>query len=198
MTETPVIHSEQSWILDKVRAGNRQACTELVREHYGPIFRFLANLTGDSNSAEDLTQETFASVWVNIGKFENRSSLRTWIYRIAYNKFADARRRLRRRELERARETPPVTISPLNQLIVDERSQFLSQVVRRLDEENLTVIVLHYFQGLSFRQMAEVLGEPEGTVKWRTNQALKKIKSELAERYNHDGRKTKETDPIDR
>ena len=91
----------------------------------------------------------------------------------------------------------PAALTPLNQMIADERSHFLGQVVRELDEENLTVIVLHYFQGLSFHQMAEVLDEPEGTVKWRTNQALKKIKSGLEGRYRDDGREKRAANRVD-
>ena len=78
-------------LLDGIRAGRRDACAALIHDHYRAIYRFLLHLTRGEAEAEDLTQETFATVWEKISSFAGRSSLRTWLHRIAYGKFVDAR-----------------------------------------------------------------------------------------------------------
>ena len=83
-------------LLDGIRAGRRDACARLIHEHYAAIYRFLLHLVRDAAEAEDLTQETFVSAWRKIAAFEGRSALGTWLHRIAYGKFVDARRAGRR------------------------------------------------------------------------------------------------------
>ena len=83
-------------LLDGIRAGRREDCARLIHDHYQAIYRFLLHLTRCEAEAEDLTQETFAAAWEKIGAFEGRSTLRTWLHRIAYGKFVDGRRAGRR------------------------------------------------------------------------------------------------------
>src|SRR5205085_8519231 len=92
----PVTERADRELLDAIRAGRREACARLVHDHYQAIYRFLLHLTRDGPEAEDLTQETFAAAWEKIGAFEGRSALGTWLHRIAYGKFVDARRAGRR------------------------------------------------------------------------------------------------------
>src|SRR3954466_501902 len=80
----------------RVRGGDRAACNELVHAHHAALYRFLLHLARDAHAAEDLTQETFAAAWRNIGGFRGRASLSTWLHRIAYTKFVDWNRRSRR------------------------------------------------------------------------------------------------------
>lgn len=80
----------ESELVGEMRAGNREACARLVREHHAPVYRLLYHLTQDVHLAEDLTQETFATAWQRIDQFEGRASPGTWLHRIAYNKFVDA------------------------------------------------------------------------------------------------------------
>jgi RNA polymerase sigma-70 factor (ECF subfamily) len=66
--------------------------------------------------------------------------------------------------------------------MADENSRCLYEAMGRLESSEYVLILLHYLQGLSFRQMAEVLDEPVGTVKWRTHKTLKKLKKILIDR----------------
>jgi RNA polymerase sigma-70 factor (ECF subfamily) len=147
----------------------------------------MAYLTGDAGLAEDLTQETFISAWAGIGCFKGRASLGTWLHRIAYHKFIDSKRNLERHAASMAglrkqgREVPE-TLNPLYQLMADEHSRLLYEAIHRLESSEYIVIVLHYIQGLSFREMAKVLDEPVGTVKWQTSRALKRLKAFLTGR----------------
>ena len=141
----------------------------------------------DPEVACDLTQETFASAWSRIAGFEGRAALRTWLYRIACGTFADFRRKRHRvATLVAARGPHPQEspeASPLETVLANERSTRIGAAVAALpDDADRIVIVLHYFQGLTFREIASVLGEPTGTVKWRTSRAIERLRQILAER----------------
>ena len=167
-----------------IRARCPEACAELVRGHYGPIYGFLLHLSRQPSTAEDLTQETFAAAWTAMGSFRGRSSFATWLYRIAYGKFIDFKRRSKRsqaaaEQFRNSKGRVTGVRGPLDKAIANERSRCVYEAVGKLDGADLEVIVLHYFQGLSYSQMATVLAEPVGTVKWRTSQALGRLKVSL-------------------
>jgi len=166
----------------RIARGDEDACVELVRAHHRSIFAFLSHLCRNRQSAEDVTQETFAAAWAGIGTFNGTSSLATWLHRIAYRKFVDWRRR-DRQPSEPAPRAPAGREGrhedPLDRLVADEESRRLWLAVAGLDDPARQTIVLHYIQGLSYREMAEVLDQPTGTVKWRTSQALAQLKALL-------------------
>lgn len=166
----------------RIARGDEDACVELVRAHHRSIFAFLLHLCRHRQSAEDVTQETFAAAWAGIGGFNGTSSLATWLHRIAYRKFVD----LRRRDRLPAAPPPPAPggreprhEDPLDRLVADEESRRLRLAVAELDDAARETIVLHYFQGLSYREMADVLDQPTGTVKWWTSRALAQLKALL-------------------
>ncbi len=155
-----------------------------MRTYYGAVYRFLLHLGGGTHQAEDLTQEVFASAWAGLAGFEGRGSLGTWLHRIAYYKFLDRHRRRQSAPnlgdgLGSADQCSSREEEPAERLMVDERARQLHAAVQALKPAERAVIVLHYFQDLSFRQMASVLDQPVGTVKWRTSQALRRLKALL-------------------
>jgi len=173
--------------LKGIRQGQPQACKLVVSEHYQSIYNFMVYLTGDASLAEDLTQETFISAWASASGYKGRASIRTWLHKIAYNKVIDSRRRLRRHDalLARLQQDGPnksETSNPLQNLMVDEDSRFLYEAMLRLNSSEYLLIVLHYIQGMSFREIAKVLDERVGTVKWRTSHSLKKLRAFLTGR----------------
>jgi RNA polymerase sigma-70 factor (ECF subfamily) len=173
--------------LKKLREGQREACEALVCQHYKSIYRFMVYLTGDTNLAEELTQETFASAWANIDSYKCLASLGTWLHQIAYHKFVDWRRSVQRDaalmdKLKQEKSEVSETWNPLYQLTVDEHTRMLYKAMHRLESSEYIAIVMHYIQGLSFREMASVLEEPAGTVKWRTSMALRRLKGFLTGR----------------
>jgi RNA polymerase sigma-70 factor (ECF subfamily) len=152
------------------------------------VYRFLLHLTRDVHAAEDLTQETFAAAWQKLATFEARAAIGTWLHRIAYTKFVDARRAEGRAAVlrESLHEPPVSSADPLETMMADEEAQRLYQLLYSLDISERTVLVLHYLQGLSYREMAAVLDEASGTVKWRTSEALNRLRVLLNEEVpNH-------------
>jgi RNA polymerase sigma-70 factor (ECF subfamily) len=178
-----VTKPDEQRILSHLRAGRPEACAELVHGHYQAVFRFLVHLTRDVHEAEDLTQETFAAAWEKVATFQGRATLATWLHRIAYTKFIDARRAVRRAEGLRQRLTSPMAAptDPLDTAMADDEAEHLYRALYGLDAPDRTVLVLHYLQGLSYREMGAVLDEPTGTVKWRTAEALNRLRAILCD-----------------
>ena len=175
-------------LLDGILRGAARDCARLIHNHYQAIYRFGFHLTRSEAEAEDLTQETFAAAWEKIGAFEGRSTLRTWLHRIAYSKFVDGRRAGRRSaaltERLKSREAP-APASPLEAAVSDDETRQLYAALEQVDTADRALLVLHYIQGLSYREMADVTGEPAGTVKWRTGLALSRMRTLLTTEKTH-------------
>jgi len=166
----------RDWI-EQIRRGERSAWARLVREQHPRIYAMLVHLTRDRHAAEDLCQETFAAAWAGSGSFAGDCAIGTWLYRIAYRKFLDARRgraaKSRAAQLDAEASYSP---DPLAGLLIEEQQRALHDAMARIgDDAARAAIVLHYLQGLSYREMVQVTGEPVGTVKWRTKAALEQL-----------------------
>jgi RNA polymerase sigma-70 factor, ECF subfamily len=171
-------------LIKRIRQGEREACEEFIRRFYRAIYGFQLHLCHNVHLAEDLTQETFTTAWSSLGSFAGRSSLTTWLSRIAYHKFLDAKRR-GLLQAEKVRDYQSTYASQMEDhtaaegMLATERSRQLYDAVSQLNEEDRLIITLHYFQDLSYREMALVLGRPSGTVKWQISQALQRLKTSL-------------------
>lgn len=169
--------------LKALREGRREAYVSVIDAHYRSIYRFLLFLGRDASLAEDLTQEVFASAWRAIDSFRGESSIRTWLHRIAYHAFLDVQRR---RERDQAAVgvlggcEGDVADDPLSGIVVDECLLQVGRALQDLEVDERTVLLLHYVDGLSYREMAETLGRPDGTLKWITSRALEKLRKQLA------------------
>jgi RNA polymerase sigma-70 factor (ECF subfamily) len=160
--------------LKELRQGRRKAYEAAVLQHYRSIYRFMAYLTR-------------ASAWANIDSFKARSSFKTWLHRIAYRKFIDSKRSQRRdaalmADLDVENDNAKQASNPLHRLTADEHTRLLYEAMRSLKQAEYIAILLHYIQGLSFRQVAKVLNQPVGTVKWQNSRALKTLRQYLSGR----------------
>jgi RNA polymerase sigma-70 factor (ECF subfamily) len=175
--------NDEKALLKRLKHGDRAACETLVQRYHGRVYGLLVHLSGNPATAQDLTQETFATVWQKIRGFRGNAALSTWLHRIAYNKYIDHARRESRRQTRLA-DLPPATDAqpdPGAQLAGSDDQKQLVAAVQALPAAQREVIVLHYFQELSYRDMATVLGQPTGTIKWRTAAALKQLKHMLTD-----------------
>ena len=173
--------------LRSIIEGQREACEQVIFEHYKSIYCFLVYLSGNANLSEDLTQETFISAWANIDQFEGRASLKSWLHRIAYNKFLDSERSSKKHSdltagLKEDGSNEQKSFDPLHKISQDEHSRILFEAMNKLEPAEYVVIVLHYIQDFSYSEMTNILKEPVGTIKWRTNKTLKKLKEILTGR----------------
>jgi RNA polymerase sigma-70 factor (ECF subfamily) len=167
-------------ILKALREGRREAYEDIIDAHYASIYRLLLFLTRDANVAEDMTQEVFASAWAAIEGFRGDASVKTWLRRIAYNLFLDAQRRHKREASlagKMVKSESGVTADPLSRIMTDEHLCRMYGALGDLEDQDRAILLLHYLDGLSYREMARVLHQPAGTLKWMTHHALEKLRA---------------------
>lgn len=171
-------------LLERVRRQDRTAFEALYRRYHGPLASYLVRLTGRSETVEELVDDTLLVVWRQADRFDGRSRLSTWIFGIAYRKALKQLDRARR-EASRSGTSTGEPIAP------DEapdrrqaRRELAGQVAAALDRlspEQRGVVVLTYYHGLSYPEIAAVMGCPLGTVKTRMFHARRKLAHLLAE-----------------
>ena len=155
--------------------GEDRAYTKVVDDLYRPVYQFAFRLCHDSTMAEDITQETFLAVWKRAASFEGKSRFSTWVFGIAYLEFL------------RAYKKQGVRTVPLDEQIQCAQTQSADDRIRVRDAvESLSdlyrqVVFLVYTEGLTYREAADVLNVPIGTLKSRMNHAFNILRDELAE-----------------
>jgi RNA polymerase sigma-70 factor, ECF subfamily len=156
--------------------------------HGGPAFSLAHRIVGDRNLAEDVVQEAFLSIWRSKAGYDRtRGSVRSWSLGIVRNRAIDALRRAAtpapRLDLDddaalESRQAPERTDS---EVIRRETARKVRGVLRTLPSEQSQVIELAYFGGFSHSEIAEMLGEPLGTIKGRMRLGLEKARASLAD-----------------
>jgi len=169
-------HWKDKWLVQRILSGDKAAGEQFVIEHYEAIFRFLRNLTGNKEDAEDLTQQTFLRAWEALPSFRGDSSLSTWLHSIAYREYTHWLRS--RREFVPLDEIVDMPDEQANQNL---EAVLLRWAIYRLDPEHREVFVLYYVQGFSVSEIAKIIGVPAGTVKSRLFFARQKLKELLSD-----------------
>ena len=167
------------------RDGDRSAGGEVISVHFRPLYRFFASKVADTNEVEDLVQRTFAGAVEGLERFKVEASARTWLFAIAHNilkQWYDRRARQRRRE----RGLPSRSIADLgagpNTIIEMRREQkLLVTALQRLPLESQVLLELTYWEKLKARELAEVFGCPEGTIRSRLRKARQELRANLDE-----------------
>jgi RNA polymerase sigma-70 factor (ECF subfamily) len=142
-----------------------EALVELFHRYRRPVYRYLARRCGNPSRAEDLAQEVFCALIANASRYQPSGSFRAYLYRIAQNLSAKEWRTYRRR-VQLASE--PAS-NPGQEQSVEARSAAaaVQHALSSLEPEQREPILLREYQGLSYAEIGEVLGIPEGTVKSR-------------------------------
>jgi RNA polymerase sigma-70 factor (ECF subfamily) len=174
------------------RQGERTAQHEVYNRTSGRIYRLLLKLTRNADHAFDLSQETYVRAFTRIHQFDGRSSLATWLYRIAVNEaFQFARRRT----------TADVKLGELRQRKAGETASGqdatqidVAEALATLSPEDRTILLLRYQEGLDYAALSEVIGCPPGTVASRLSRAREKLRSLLGKDYGPG----EESDPTER
>ncbi|HYV60253.1 MAG TPA: sigma-70 family RNA polymerase sigma factor [Acidimicrobiia bacterium] len=163
---------------DRLMAGDEGALNEIYDQFSSFVYGLALRVIGDARAAEDVSQDVFVTVWERPGAFDpDRGSLRTWLGTLAHRRAVDhvrreeARRRRAIKEGARPQTTPDVEEMAMA-LVTAER---VRSALATLPDEQQRAIKLAYFGGKTYRQVAEVLGIPEGTAKSRLRLGLRRI-----------------------
>jgi RNA polymerase sigma-70 factor (ECF subfamily) len=175
--------------LERARNGDAEAFAQAFESLRASVYAVAVRLAGPDD-ADDVTMETFLRAWQAIGQFNGRSSLKSWLYRIAHNCAIDAiRKRSRRREVLPApdddgrgpMERIPDANAPLpaRELERGELRDELDQALQKLPTDHRLVILLRYSDGLSYGEIAAAAGLPIGTVMSRLFNGKRKLQNLL-------------------
>jgi RNA polymerase sigma-70 factor (ECF subfamily) len=164
-------------LIERVANGDQLAMRTLYARHRVTIYRWLLRLVGDQTSAEDLLSDVFLDVWRKAASFEGRSSVSTWLLAIARHKALSSRRR--RTDMELDKELAPTVADPADnpELVLQKknREDLLRHCLAQLSPQHSEVIDLAYYHGKSIKEIAEIVGINEATVKSRAFYARKKL-----------------------
>jgi RNA polymerase sigma-70 factor (ECF subfamily) len=167
-------------LIRRIANADQIAMRMLFARHRAAIYRWLVRLVGEEALAEDLLSDVFLDVWRKARAFEGRSSVSTWLLAIARHKALSARRRT---QVERAVELDDEVASTMEEpadnpeLLLEkkDREDLLRRSLARLSPEHGEVIDLTYYHGKSIKEIAEIVGINEATVKSRTFYARKRL-----------------------
>ncbi len=177
-------------LVDRARAGDRDAFGILVKRHQPRIHRLAVHMLRDRAEAEDVAQETFIRAYRALARFDGRSEPYTWLYRITINL---ALNRLRSRKASRTThdtEDPrldgllladrrPETGDPAGKAQRRELYATLCEGIDGLSDTLRTTLILVCIDGRSHEDASAILGAPEGTIAWRVHEARRKLKAFL-------------------
>ena len=191
MRSEPLNQWSDEDLLGAFREGRREAFGALVRRYERELYGYLRRYLGDDHLADDVFQNTFLQVYVKREQYELGRPVKPWLYTIATNQAVDALRRNGRHPAvsldQTVRETGDGEIrslievlesnasGPLEQVQGEERRNLVRAGVEQLPDFLRQVVILAYYQGLKYRDIADVLDIPVGTVKSRLHAALKRL-----------------------
>lgn len=160
------------------------AMAEAVRRHREPVLAFARRLVGDSARAEEISQEVFLRLWERSSRFDvERGSLRAFLLAITHGRALDVMRSDAARYTRERREVATTT-ARADSVEAEVVGQSVAAAVRRalaqLPDPERHAVELAYFEGHSYRAVARLLNEPEGTVKSRIRSGLAKLRTQLA------------------
>jgi RNA polymerase sigma-70 factor (ECF subfamily) len=191
-----MVDSRTDLSIEKLRTGDREEFSRLVDVYSGPIYRLALKMVGTTTDAEDVLQNTFLKTFQHLKDFEGRSSLSTWLYRIASN---EALMFLRKQHLEISlSDTAPDDedkgdyypkqftdwrFLPETEFLSSESKDILGQAVLHLPENQRIVFVLRDIESLSIQETCDVLNLNESVVKTRLLRARLRLREELSNYY---------------
>lgn len=177
-------------LVTRCREGDGEAFDQIFNMFRGPLYSYLARTTRDRHLAEDLLQDTFLRMVEHLDRYEESGKFKAWLFRIAANRVRDWARRRSRSErvggasrgddedgttvVDRPVEAPPEA-AVIHQEAVDQLEVHLTA----LETDEREVLVLRHYSGLSFREIADIMDAPLGTVLARGHRALGKLRERM-------------------
>jgi RNA polymerase sigma-70 factor (ECF subfamily) len=183
-------------LMIRYQRGERSAFAQLVRRHQTPLYNFALRQLGAPQQAEDVVQEAFVRVVQNASEFKHEARFTTWVYTITRNLCIDQMRKraLRRHpSLDEARPGSDGDGPTLGEQTADSRASVereatgtelkerIAKAVETLPEEQREVFLMREVSNLPFKEIAEIVGVPENTVKSRMRYALERLQQALCE-----------------
>ena len=192
MAEFAYSSAEDAALVRAAQKGDTDAFEELVARHRDKIYARAFSMMRTEEEAIDLSQEAWVKGWQRLAQFQGDSSFATWITRIVINLCLDELRKQKRRRTESIeemdeesggveRQMPVVTTNPTERLERGELRQRIDQALAQMSNEHRTVLVLHEFEEMEYKEIAKAMGCSIGTVMSRLFYARRKLASLLSD-----------------
>ncbi|MBW6410715.1 RNA polymerase sigma factor [Clostridium weizhouense] len=169
-------------IVKKIQAGDMNALGEIFEIYKDQAFKYSYLITGNKFTSEDIVQETFIKCYLSAKSLRNVDQFKSWFFkiltRIAWKHAGKDKKALPLENIFEKADNNSIEKS-INMYIKDQEAETLHAEIEHLDLKQRTVIVLFYFNELSVKEIAKVMGCFEGTVKSRLHSARKKLKASL-------------------
>lgn len=170
-------------LLIKVSTKDEEAFKELYARYNIAVFNYLLRLIHHTTFAEDLLQETFLAIWQGAQSFRGKSSVKTWMFRIAHYKAVSWLRKHSKKQ-EMQYNIDDVVLfskehSPEETAIQSGQITQIQSAIEQLSQNHRSTIELTFVHGFSYKEIAKIMGCPVGTVKSRMNYALKYLSADL-------------------
>ena len=173
-----MVSSRENALVERCRNGDRQALEALIREYEKPVYNAAYRILGNPDDAADATQAVFLKAFENLHSYDPNFKFFSWIYRIAVNESINQRKRIiRLQPLDR--EQADDSSGPDAAVVADDLQRGIQDGLMALDDDYRMVLVLRHFSDLSYRQISDILGIPEKTVKSRLYSARQLMKDRL-------------------
>lgn len=174
--------ADEAELIRRLKQGDEEAFRRLVTRHQKDVYRMARSLVKDHDDADEVAQRTFINVYRKMSTFQGKSSLRTWIYRIAINQAKNLLRQRARRvtlpETEHLADHSPLADEQLER---KSRWQRVTRAVEDLPRLQKEVLTLRASQGLAYEEIARIVGCSAGSAKVNYHHAVKKLRTMLAE-----------------
>ncbi|WP_282940880.1 sigma-70 family RNA polymerase sigma factor [Paenibacillus sp. RC67] len=168
--------SEQE-LIEQLRRGNLEAYSPLIEKYKGRIYGLMYRMVGHAQDAQDLAQEAFIKAYSRIDSFQDNTHFSSWLFRIASNHCLDELRRRKRAPQITSEEVRMIeSKTPESIYLEKERITVLQDQIMALDEDYRMVVLLRYVEGLSYKEIGEVLSLPVTTVQMRLYRAHNRLR----------------------
>jgi RNA polymerase sigma-70 factor (ECF subfamily) len=190
----PAVRNEEAAFVAELQAGSEEAFSYLLAVYQNPVFNVISHIVEREQDAGDVLQEVFIKVFKGIKHFHGESTLKTWIYRIAVREASNHRRgwwrrhwrepismdeeNMESRVMAEGASTLPIT--PYQALEQAERQELVRKALASLVAPYRAVVVLRELEGLTYEEIAQVIGVAEGTVKSRLLRGRELLRRKLA------------------
>ncbi len=190
---------DENKLVNKAVKGDNSAFEALMEKHMGIIYNIALRMTANKDDAEDMTQEIMIKIFRSLGSFKGNSKFSTWIYRVAVNTCLDELKKKKNKKHlsldaeisgddgENQIEIKDDSPSPEKLAEQNELRDMVAAAVKLLSDEHRAVIVLRDIRGMSYSEIAGILGCSDGTVKSRISRARAQLKMILEKEYNFNG-----------
>lgn len=178
---------EDQMLIIQAKNGDTQAFETLVKKYQKPIYYLCHRMTGAHQSADDLSQETFIKAFLSLPKFKEGKNFFTWIRKIAVNSALNYLKiRKREKPLSDYQEQTPVNPRTLDREMPQEKleriqmEQKFKDALQSLPSDQRAIFILKVYENQSYKNIAQILSIPHGTVMSRLNRARQKLKKAMA------------------